>query len=169
MAWSAVNDSLGNTYQLYSQEKNNSCACASTMMVIQLVKGKQLDETSVRRWFGEAEGSINIDQYGTRDFANVAATQSPIISVLSKNGISAHMVRDWSNVQKYVGKATRSKPGILHVAWTPAGGHWVVLVGKNAAGNYICLDPWYGVVETPLPNYTPAPGTAGTTHYFIQL
>ncbi|MBN1205586.1 MAG: C39 family peptidase [Myxococcaceae bacterium] len=169
MAWLTVNDSLGNAYQLYSQEKNNSCACASAMMIIQLVKGKQLDETTVRRWFGEAEGHINIDEYGTRDFDTTGATQSPIISVLAKSGISAHMVRGWSNVQKYVGQASPSKPGILHVAWTPAGGHWVVLVGKNAGGDFICLDPWYGVVETPLPNYTPTPGVVGATHYFIQL
>jgi hypothetical protein len=56
-----------------------------------------------------------------------------------------------------VASASEGRPIILHVAWYPRGGHWVVCIGTNSSGAII-LDPWYGLSEIPLsalPAYDP--------------
>lgn len=48
-------------------------------------------------------------------------------------------------------------PFIARVGWTQGGGHFVVAARTTSGGNMVCLDPWFGLVETPLsllPNYS---------------
>lgn len=173
MAWSNVNTSDGTAYRLYSQEKNQSCGVACTMMLLKLKQDRELDEGIVRGYFTAAEGTINVDGTGSRNFDTTGTTQSPIIGVLEKYKIGANQVAR-ATVAKWVKQATPAKPVILGVDWGVSGvgqgGHWVVCV--NYGTKLVCLDPIYGVVETQanlFPFYFVDANTKGRINDLIQL
>jgi ABC-type bacteriocin/lantibiotic exporter with double-glycine peptidase domain len=174
MSWEQVTTKSGKTYDLSKQEKTSSCGVASTMMVVKLTQNKKLDESTVRRDFLEAEGAINRDASGLREFEQTGATQEPIISVLAKYGVRANLVRGEDSVKKWVKKASAQKPVILYVEWgkkgADQGAHWVVCTEYST--NIVALDPVYGLVETPaadFPQYVVDPQTKGEITYLIQL
>jgi hypothetical protein len=53
--WQTLTDSKGNAYRFWKQQKNKSCGVACVMMVARLVQRKELDESTVRGWFGQIE------------------------------------------------------------------------------------------------------------------
>lgn len=173
MAWSDVATSSGDTYRLFSQEKNQSCGVACTMMLLKLKQNRELDEGTVRRFFEEAEGVVNRDASGARDFNAMGTTQSPIVGVLAKYKIASNQVAR-QYVGKWIKQAAPTKPVILGVDWGVSGvgqgGHWVVCVQYGT--KLICLDPIYGVVE-PLsslfPFYFVDASTKGKINDLIQL
>jgi len=176
MAWQAVVDGEGNQFDCFLQERDQSCGVACTMMLLKLIQRRQIDEGTCRGYFTKAEGTSNQTptKYGfQRDYDATGTTQSPIISVLSKYKISANQV-----ARKFVGKwikeARPGKPVILGVDWGVSGvgqgGHWVVCVkhGKNL----VCLDPWYGLIETQsnlFPFYFVDESTRGRINDLIQV
>jgi hypothetical protein len=173
MAWSDVATSTGDTYRLFSQEKNQSCGVACTMMLLKLKQNRELDEGTVRRFFEEAEGVVNVDASGARDFNAIGTTQSPIVGVLAKYKIGSNQVAR-QYVGKWIKQAAPSKPVILGVDWGVSGagqgGHWVVCVQYGT--KLICLDPIYGVVETLsslFPFYFVDASTKGKINDLIQL
>jgi hypothetical protein len=173
MAWSDVQSSSGDTYRLYSQEKNQSCGVACTMMVLKLKQNREIGESTVRTFFGDAEGGVNKDSSGIRSFDSTGSTQSPIIGVLAKYKIGANQVAR-PQVGKWIKQASPSKPVILGVDWGVSGvgqgGHWVVCVQYGT--KLVCLDPIYGLVEslsTLFPFYFVDANTKGRINDLIQL
>jgi hypothetical protein len=173
MAWADAVASNGDNYRLYSQEKQQSCGVACTMMLLKLKQNREGDESTIRGYFTAAEGTVNLDASGARSFDATGTTQSPIIGVLAKYNIRANQV-----ARKYVGKwikeARPGKPVILGVDWGVSGvgqgGHWVVCVQYGP--KLVCLDPIYGVVETHssmFPFYFVDASTKGRINDLIQL
>jgi hypothetical protein len=173
MAWSDAVTSSGDSYRLYSQEKDQSCGVACTMMLLKLKQNREVDEGTVRGYFAAAEGTLRRDASGTRDFDATGTTQEPIIGVLSKYKIGANQV-----ARRYVGKwikqAAPTRPVILGVDWGVSGagqgGHWVVCVQYGT--KLVCLDPIYGVVESLssfFPFYFVDASTKGRINDLIQL
>ena len=173
MPWSSVTASDGNTYRLFSQEKEQSCGVACTLMLLKIKQGREIDESTCRGYFAAAEGGVNKDHEGNRDFNSMGTTQSPIIGVLAKYNVRSNQV-----ARKYVGKwlkeARPASPVVLGVDWGVSGvgqgGHWVVCVQYGT--QLICLDPIYGLVETGsglFPFYFPLPATRGRINDLIQL
>jgi hypothetical protein len=176
MPWHNVNDSSGDAFRCFQQEKTQSCGVACTMMILKLIQNREIDEGTCRLQFTEAEGSINLvnTQYGlTRDFNAAGTEKSPIISVLSKYKVSANQV-----AKKYVGKwikgARPQKPVILGVDWGVSGqgqgGHWVICAKYGT--KLVCLDPYYGLVETLsnlFPFYFIDSSTRGKINDLIQV
>jgi hypothetical protein len=148
MPWENVQTSGNQQYRLFRQEKTSSCGVACAMMVIKLKQNKELDEVTIRNAFTKAEGSINKDHTGHRNFDDLGCSHQPIIGVLAEHKISANLAA-YDKVAKWIKTATPSKPVILNIKWGVSGqngGHWVVCVGHSQ--NLICLDPWYGLVES---------------------
>ncbi|MEK6478363.1 C39 family peptidase [Catalinimonas sp. 4WD22] len=173
MAWINVITSSGNPYRLFKQEKSQSCGVACAMMVLKLKQNRELDEGTGRRFFGKAEGAVNLDGAGVRDFDALGSTQSPIIGVLSKYGIQTNQVAP-QYVEKWLRLATPTKPVILGVDWGVSGvgqgGHWVVCVQYGQ--KLVCLDPYYGLVETLsslFPFYFIDAASKGRINDLIQL
>ncbi len=173
MSWQNGADSAGNQYRWFQQEKTQSCGCACVMIVLKLLQNREIDEVTARSYFSIAEGAINRDHEGQRDFNLTGSTQSPIIGVLSKYKISANQVARLY-VGKWIKEAKPSKPVILGVDWGVSGvgqgGHWVVCVSYGT--KLVCLDPWYGVVESLsnlFPFYFPDGNSKGRINDLIQV
>ena len=177
--WQTLTDSKGNSYRFWKQQKDSSCGVACVMMVASLVQRKELDESTVRGWFGEAEGSKNIDSTGVREFDRTGSTKSPIIGVLSKLGISALNAPEGSAAVRNIMQCSPSKPGILFIKWPGRGAHWIVIANfrpdSNGTSAFVCLDPWYGLVEWEAryyPTYRPNASnrsTFGSARWLIHM
>ena len=156
MPWIAQTASDGNQYNIYQQDKENSCSCASIAMIARLALNKTLDESTVRGWVAEAEGGFRRDASGVRSFDTMGTYRDVYSGVLQKIGLKGFPTKGHDNVEKWLPSVTRSKPAIVDVnwkmwnpgtgTWDNAGGHAIVCVGKSGS-NYVFLDPGIGVVE----------------------
>lgn len=173
MAWSDAVTSSGDNYRLFTQEKQQSCGVACTLMVLKLLQNREIDEATVRRYFADQEGTGNRDASGARNFDVTGTTQSPIIGVLAKYKVAANQVAR-PYVGKWIKEASPAHPVILGVDWGVSGagqgGHWVVCVQYGS--KLVCLDPWYGVVESLsslFPFYFVDASTKGRINDLIQI
>ena len=138
----------GVNYQYFRQEQLSACGRASVITMLRYIKNKQLTPTVVGRWFAEAEGRVNVNQNGVRDFVNSGSSFSSVIGVLAGQGIQANAVYHPNYIERWVSRVRQNRPGLLSVGWyrqvngnwVRAGGHWVIalLVHNN---QIICLDP----------------------------
>lgn len=177
MGWEpAAAASDGRSYVWYRQDKANSCACASILMLMYHRQNKKLSEDSVRGWCGQAEGAVNRSKDGVRDYDNTG-TQLDIIGTVLSEKVGVITSATWgASVLRDIKKARPSSPLICGVFWYQYntagdvewnGGHAVVAVNYHA-GRVIFLDPEYGVFEVPeanLLNYNityPGAGAAST-------
>ncbi|SRR5690606_39578579 len=159
MGWTNSAASDGTMYEVCLQDQANSCVCACIATVARLVLNKRLDESTVRRWVGEAEGSKNISSDKIRHFENKAASIDVVGEVLKKLKLSALRVHGSDNVKKWLPSASPSRPALVGLKWTRldpvtnnyeyhGGGHMVVCVGVRG-NNAVFLDPGVGVVDIP--------------------
>lgn len=175
MGWQpAAAASDGNNYEWYQQDKENSCGCASILMMVHQMKGKKLDESTVRQWMNEVERGLKASKEGVRSFDDRGGNIYDYTSVLAdKCKIPSHTVKNSGPVRNWVTTATAKKPLLAHVFWNGGGGHTVVVIGHHGT-NTIFIDPGLGIVEIPdaqLLTYTAAypTGTAqGTILALVQ-
>lgn len=181
MGWEpAAAASDGRTYVWYRQDKANSCACASILMLMYHRQNKKLSEDSVRGWCGSAEGAVNKSKDGVRDY-DTTGTQLDIIgTVLSEKVRLITSTSSGASALRDIKKARPSNPLICGVFWFQTntagdtvwqGGHAVVAINYHG-GKVIFLDPEYGVFEVPegdLMNYTITyPGAGGPSTGLID-
>jgi hypothetical protein len=151
----------GFVYNVYLQDQDNSCACASVTMFARLVQGKTLNESTVRGWVRQAEGGKNTDKEGVRSFQKVATSRDLYGSVFQNLKVTSFPVKGMANVAKWVTKTTRAHPAVVSIgwqkwnagtnAWVRAGGHAILAVNVHN-NNVIFLDPGAGIVEIPVGN-----------------
>jgi hypothetical protein len=181
MGWTIQNASDGIAYNIYLQDQNNSCACASVAMFARVAQGKTLDESTVRGWVKAAEGGKNTDKEGVRSFQKVATSRDLYGEVFKNLKVISFPVKGQQNVAKWIGKVTNAHPAVVSVGWriwNPGTGTWdragghAVLAVKVFNGNVIFLDPGIGVVEIPvgnLPVYTVQyPGAAAASQGYME-
>jgi hypothetical protein len=159
MAWTAQQATDLFNYNIYLQDKDNSCACACVTMVARLVKSKILDEATVRSWVQKAEGGTHTDYLGIREFDRTPTARDLYGSIFKNLGISSFPVKGMDNVAKWITKVSRAHPAVMSLgwqvwnaglgAWERSGGHAVLAVNVHG-GNVIFLDPGIGVVEIPV-------------------
>jgi ABC-type bacteriocin/lantibiotic exporter with double-glycine peptidase domain len=160
MPWeAAAKASDGISYEWYKQDKENSCGCASILMMTFLMQGKKLEESTVRQYMNKVECGQKASKEGVRSFDDRGGGIFDYTGVLSELcNIRAHTIRGAGPVRKWVTTATAKKPLLAHAFWDGGGGHTVVVVGHHAS-NTIFLDPGMGIVEvadTDLPAYEAA-------------
>lgn len=182
MAWVANQvASDGNSYNVYLQDQNNSCACASITMFARLVQNKTLDESTVRNWVKKAEGGGNTDKNGVRSFQEIATKRDLYGEVFKNLNVTSFPVKGQGNVEKWITKISRAHPAVVSVgwqvwnpgtnSWERRGGHAVLAVNVFN-NNVIFLDPGIGVVEVPvnqLPVYSVTyPGAANLSQGYME-
>jgi predicted double-glycine peptidase len=147
MAWQpAVTASNGTQYEWYQQDKENSCGCASILMLVNQMLGKKLDEATVRQWMNEIECNQK-SSGGVRSFDNQGGDIYDYTGVLAeKCKIKAHTIKNAGPVRRWITTATAKKPLLAHVFWDGGGGHTVMVVGHHGT-NTIFLDPGLGLLE----------------------
>lgn len=157
MPWAAQGPATdGFHYDVYLQDKDNSCACASIAMAARLIQNKRLDESTVRGWVAEVEGGFRRDKEGVREFDQTATARDLYGGVFQKLNVTSFPVKGSTNVAKWVGSVSRAHPAVISVNWAAGGGHAVLAVNVHN-GNVIILDPGVGIVEIPIfnvPTYT---------------
>jgi ABC-type bacteriocin/lantibiotic exporter with double-glycine peptidase domain len=148
MGWqAAVTASNGQSYEWYQQDKENSCGCASILMMTFFMQGKKLDESTVRQWMNQIECGQNSSKEGVRSFDDRGGNIFNYTGVLAeKCKIKSHTVRGDAPVRRWVTTATAKKPLLAHVFWDGGGGHTVLVAGHHGT-NTIFLDPGCGLVE----------------------
>jgi predicted double-glycine peptidase len=148
MAWQAAAPaSNGSSYEWYRQDKENSCGCASILMMVNQMQGKKLDEATVRGWMNQVECGQKSSSEGVRSFDDTGGSIYDYTGVLAdKCKIKAHTVKGAGPVRNWVTTATAKKPLLAHVFWNGGGGHTVLVVGHHGT-NTIFIDPSLGIVE----------------------
>ncbi|NEV60941.1 cysteine peptidase family C39 domain-containing protein [Thiorhodococcus minor] len=151
-------DSSGKSYEIYNQEKQNSCGPACLYMVL-----KEL--THLRRMTeAELQDLAGLHQQG---LANTGATSSShnwesqgsvltsLVPVLTTNGVKAKAHKGSADaVDNALKQCTNNYRGIVGWYWTSSattnekrGGHWTVCAGLTPdKSKLIILDPWYSDV-----------------------
>jgi len=171
----------GYVYNVYLQDKENSCACASVTMFARLVQGKTLDESTVRGWVQKAEGSKNTSKEGVRSFQTVGTQRDLYSSVFQNLKVTCFPVTGQHNVAKWIPKVTRAHPAVVSIgwqrwnpgtnAWEGDGGHAILAVNVHN-NNVIFLDPGIGIVEIPvadLPVYSVTyPNSAALSQGYME-
>jgi hypothetical protein len=168
MPWQTQQASDGVHYNVYRQDKLNSCACAALTMCARLIKNKTLNEATVRGWVAEAEGGFRTSREGVREFDNTATQRDLYGELFKKIDVTSFPVKGPDNVAKWIRKVNVAHPAIVSVSWYNfniqtnawetgnSGGHAIVAL-KVHNNSLIILDPGNGVVEIPLadaPLYT---------------
>src|SRR4051812_39759724 len=87
MAWEIHAASDGTNFDVYRQDKNNSCACACIAMAAKLMKNKTLDEATVRGWISNAEGGGRKSKEGVREFDRTGTFNDTISSGFTQFGV----------------------------------------------------------------------------------
>ena len=179
MPWQTQQASDGVHYNIYRQDKDNSCACASLAMCARLIKNKTLDEATVRKWVADAEGGFRTSRDGIREFDRTATKRDLYGELFKKIDVTSFPVKGMGNVAKWIGKVNATHPAIVSVSWYGVnpltndwevgnyGGHAIVAV-KVHNNSLIILDPGQGVVEIPLadaPLYTVTYGASPNPSY----
>jgi hypothetical protein len=173
----------GHIYDIYLQDMENSCACACVTMFARLVaRGKALGEDTVRRWVKEAEGSVETNFTGTRQFHTTPTGRDLYGAIFKKLRIVSFPVKGQANVARSIPqKVSRAHPAVVSLgwqvwnagsgAWDREGGHAVLAVNVHN-GSVIFLDPAIGVVTIPqadLPLYTVTyPGATNPSFAFME-
>ncbi len=160
-------DSKGNPQYILTQEFNTSCGPASVAMAEDNYKQAcMVDPEGLARQLSQKyPGNWTIA--GGSDVTNLS-------DVLNAEGVKADKA-------VYVGPALvysflavfarETTPVIIHISWTPSGGHFVVCKQIDPDGTVVFLDPWYGLVEVAggtLPAYNPS-GTTGQTSGWLVI
>ncbi len=147
-------DSHGERWGVMIQEKTRSCGPAAVAMTEVYYKSSIVAnlEAQVRKLSQKYPGRFTED--GGTNVKN-------LVYVLREEGIKAYDAVDakpggvWAYLYKY---AKDSTPVIVHISWTPGGGHFAVCAYVYKKDQKcIFLDPWYGLVElagSQLPKYT---------------
>ena len=141
----------GFVYNIYLQDQDNSCACASVTMFARLAQGKTLNESTVRGWVRQAEGGKNTDKEGVRSFQKVATKRDLYGAVFGNLKVNSFPVKGKQNVAKWITKTTRAHPAVVSIGWKNGGGHAILAVNVHN-NNVIFLDPGIGIVEIPVAN-----------------
>jgi len=171
----------GFVYNVYLQDQDNSCACASVTMFARLVQNKTLDESTVRGWVRQAEGGAHTNKEGVRSFQNVATSRDLYGSVFQNLKVTSFPVKGMHNVAKWITKINRAHPAVVSIgwqrwnpgtnSWERTGGHAILAVNVHA-NNVIFLDPGIGIVEIPagkLPVYSVTyPGAAALSQGYME-
>ncbi len=162
-------DEDGRWYEVPVQSKENSCGPTCIRIVIKLVNNKDVSEEYLRELVEFVEegggysgslgttgvliggGAHNWDPGGGGTWLIPGALGSV------RPAIKATLVTN-PNVLL---TTAQKKPAIAVVAWTAGGLHYIVVAGKNSAGNkLVILDPFYGlqyvsVAGSTMANYEP--------------
>ncbi len=155
--------------QLYQQKMKNSCAMASSRMVIAQMTGKPVTEEAV-----QATGK-GLELYHPPSGKGYGAVYQPfagtmpegIPGVLGAHGVEAHSVETPAKVdQAFIDQATNG--GTTPAIFAVAPGHAIVVDGVDASGNVLVRDPWpngaAGCQKIPLAEFAKEvqPGTSTT-------
>jgi len=116
-------------------EKLANYGCLETVTaMIARAYGKDVTPVDVDKWI-ETHGG-----YPKNGSYMPAGSQTGFLNdVLGRNG-SMSFIENNSNIDQYLEKG---KPVILHIdsSINPKDGHYVLAVGMDSKGNYICADP----------------------------
>lgn len=138
-----VTDSKGNTHYMLFQELAMSCGPACVAMAESLYKLKCMVNPEKR--------ARDLSQnYKGKWTAKGGTNASNLTHVLNAEGVRTYKCVDipdgkiYSYLKHYVKDDT---PTIAHIAWSK-GGHFTLVKKVYSDGTIVCLDPWYGLVET---------------------
>jgi hypothetical protein len=125
-------------------------------MMNYLMKGKKLDEATVRQWMNQIECGQNSSKEGVRSFDDKGGNILNYTGVLAeKCNIKAHTIKNEGPVRRWITTAKPTKPVLAHVYWWGVvsgvaawlgSGHTVIAVSHHGT-NTIFLDPGLGIVE----------------------
>lgn len=144
-------------------------------MVVRKMKSTACDETTARQKLDALMSNVHAS--GQQNWNDDGTNPDIIASALSDLKVSeARTVKNLvgTYIKDYLrGRCFKNKPGIAAVYWKQGGGHAILILGTDAAGNnLLVLDPGHlGVVSVPvadLPRYDPpynAAGFAGTGRF----
>ncbi len=162
-------DADGRWHTYYDQSKGSSCGPTCVRMVVKMVTGREVGEEQVRREIERVEGGTvstlasetGTFQAGTHNWGEHGAAGSGgggsgtwnLDVPLQKLGVpGAHVTAGYARAA--FAKTTLRNPGIAAVAWgggwngkNSQGLHWVVVAGTLKNGNYLIIDPIYGIGE----------------------
>ena len=147
-------DSHGERWGVMIQEKHMSCGPASVAMTdVYYTSSIVADlESKVRDLSKKNPGGFTED--GGTNVKN-------LVNVLRAEGIKTYdaLYAPGTSVWNYIyAYAKDTTPVIVHISWTPGGGHFAVCIQVYKNDQHcIFLDPWYGLVEfagSALPSYT---------------
>lgn len=180
-----VKDSDGKWHSIVDQAKGSSCGPTCVRMVCKMATGKEVGEELVRKLVetdegaatvstitsekggGATSGSHNWGAHGGWGQAGGGAGSysANLANVLKGLGLSKARV-DTGTVGTALNNTTQKRPGIAIVSWTGGGAHFIVVAGKVSSGNYLILDPVYGL-KYAAPGgaslqYLPEAGVTGT-------
>jgi hypothetical protein len=157
-------DDDGGWHDIPIQTKDNSCGPCSVRMVIKKVKNEDVGEDLLRELvelaeeggdaYGGTLGTVGvIGEGGAHDWSPSGGGTWMVPGVLQGMKIPVAS----STNPKDLLLATKSKPAIAVVEWTPNGGlHYVVVLGPNTARDRLMiLDPFFGVQSAPISGGTP--------------
>jgi len=159
-------DSHGNQQYILTQELNTPCGPASVAMAEDSYKQACMvdPEGRARQLSQKYPGNWTIA--GGTDVANLS-------EVLNAEGVKAYKAGYVGPAGVYlflVTFARETTPVIVHISWTPSGGHFVVCKQIYPDGTLVFLDPWYGLVEvarSTLPAYNPSGSTGQTSGWLV--
>jgi hypothetical protein len=152
-------DSHGERWGVMIQEKHMSCGPAAVAMTdVYYTSSIVADlESKVRALSKNYPGGFTEDG-GTnvKNLVNVRRTEG----IKTYDAIYVPGTGAWNYIYAYAKDTT---PVIVHISWTPGGGHFAVCIQVYKSDQHcIFLDPWYGLVEfagSMLPSYTVADPT----------
>lgn len=143
-----VADSSGKSYVLWTQDLGSSCGPACCFMVYCMVKRQS--------HVGGEEYQRNLAvKYGAKlqdlQTGGPGVGSGLLKKILEDQGLKIdHRQLAVGELASMMITSSEARPIIFHIKWS-FGGHFVVCAGSNRAGAVI-LDPWYGLVEVPIPS-----------------
>lgn len=163
-------DSDGRWHKYYDQSKGSSCGPTCVRIVAETVTGKEFGEEMIRQMIERDEGGVvssltsearGAAQAGSHNWGNHGGHGSGgggtgtwnLDNTLKNLGIpDAHVELGYPrNAFK---KTSIKNPGIAACGWNAGwnganaqGLHWVVVAGTLRNGNYLIIDPVYGIGE----------------------
>lgn len=141
-------DSDGGSQILWLQERTQSCGPACVFM-IECMRA----QASLAGGEERVRAIMSLLPQGYTE-NNGTAAYTALASALGQAGITAK-ASFTGNVASFF--ASARYPFIARIGWPNGGGHFIVCAKKTRGGAIVCLDPWYGLNETPasaLPAYS---------------
>jgi hypothetical protein len=183
-------DSDGRWHNYYDQAKGSSCGPACVRIVAKMVTGKEFGEEMVRQMIEREEGGVvstltsesgGLGGAGSHDWGNHGGHGSGgggvgtwnLDNVLKSLGITdAHVEQGYP--RNAFNKTSVKNPGIAACGWSAGwngsnsqGLHWVVVAGTLSNGNYLIIDPAFGIGEVS-PNDAVLQYNPGTPATFLN-
>ena len=188
-------DSDNRWHKIFDQVKGSSCGPACVRMTLLMATGKEWGEEYIRQQVERAEGAAAVSTItseaggmavaGSHNWGNHGAFGAAgggvgtwdIDDVLRSHGVpAAHFSNDYP--RNAFRRTDLHHPAIAAVGWGggwnaqgAAGLHWIVIAGQLRNGNYLVLDPAYGVgevsVDAAIPTYVPT-GGGGVQATFLR-